>query len=35
MSLRQVDWAIRHHPPEVVEHYLEFSLAGVERFALA
>jgi Ser/Thr protein kinase RdoA (MazF antagonist) len=25
MSLRLVDWAIRHHPAEVVDHYLTFA----------
>jgi aminoglycoside phosphotransferase (APT) family kinase protein len=25
MSLRMVDWAIRHYSSEVVDHYLEFS----------
>src|SRR5262249_2697999 len=23
MSLRMVDWSIRHHPPDVVEHWLD------------
>lgn len=32
MSLRQVDWTIRHdHPPAEVEHYLDFTERGLDQ----
>lgn len=34
MSLRQVDWSIRHHGSTLVEHHLDLGLAGLERFDL-
>src|SRR5690606_22919670 len=30
MSLRMVDWAIRHYSPEVLDHYLDFAATHVD-----
>lgn len=34
MSLRQVDWSLRHHGSELVEHHLRVALDGRRRYQL-
>jgi hypothetical protein len=34
MSLRQVDWSLRHHGRALVEHHLRVSLDGRRRYRL-
>jgi len=28
MSLRQVDWSLRHHTPQIAGHWLDIAAAG-------